>query len=188
MNRGISSITITRISYEYCRVSNIPAGSSDLIHRWYKTKASSSMTFGNDGSCVTWHWSFSFRLFKWCLRSLLVAVVFTEGSSRSIGCNALRRRKSQFENLGFRFSKRIHDNPWEAMFLIPFWEYLYPTSLRAPSVQFQMVKATLLSSIAVARGNLGHYARELRWTVEMELTWNKQLVRTFEGYDKKNSS
>ena len=132
MNRGISSITITRISYEYCRVSIIPAGSPDLIHRWYKTKASSSMTFGNDGTCVTWHWSFSFRLLKWCLRSLLVAVGF---HGRLFQIHWMQCPAASEISVWKSWFQVFQENPWQSMRIhVPytistFWIHVPYTSL-----------------------------------------------------------
>lgn len=40
--------------------------------------------------------------------------------------------------------------------------YLQPLQSLVSDAEKKMMQATLLSSIAVARGNLGHYARKLR--------------------------
>ena len=187
MKRCISSISITLISYWKLPCFNYPSWFArfgppmiqhqgiliDDIWEWrdFRHLALTVAVVRDTGTERSLGF---FRFRRWKLVRLKPAMhqLFNcspSGSSRSIGCNALRRPKSQFENLGKSSFQENDDNQWESMLLIPCLLLFIPNIPAAPSVLSfrcpeKMMQATLLSSIAVARGNLGHYARKLRWT------------------------
>lgn len=70
----------------------------------------------------------------------------------------------------------INENPFSLyhVYFSLYPTYLQPLQSLVSDAEKKMMQATLLSSIAVARGNLGHYARKLRWNVRWKR--NKQAA------------